>query len=78
MKKRIKTNWQFIASVTTISLIFIFAESLSALVQKTHQAGDKIEVLFYGTWYPSKIIEVKDRQYKIRDDHVGTTATTNG
>ncbi len=37
----------------------------------TWRAGDKLQVLWNGTWFPAMIMEFKDGKYKIHYDNYG-------
>lgn len=66
MEKRKKPYWQTTVLIATTVILMTFVASIQALAQgQTYAVGEKIEVLWSGTWYAAEVLEVKGGQYKI-------------
>ncbi|MFT3743213.1 MAG: Tudor-knot domain-containing protein [Pyrinomonadaceae bacterium] len=66
MEKRIKHNLLHLFCIAIVAIcIAIASSSLTFAQSQTYSVGEKIEVLWSGTWYASEVLEVKGGQYKI-------------
>ena len=55
---------------SALALVFVVGLAQAALAETapTYKVGDKVEVLWKGTWYPAAVIEVKPDEWKIHYD----------
>ena len=66
MEKRNKRNWRTLVWIAVATIIVAYSSSSLALAQdQTYTVGEKIEVLWSGTWYKAEILESKAGQFKI-------------
>lgn len=51
--------------LSSFTILLFFFLSINVFGQAPYQAGEAVEILWSGTWYNGKVLEVKDGTYKI-------------
>lgn len=66
MEKRTNRNWRTLVCIAATTVIVVITSNSQAFGQaQTYTVGEKVEVLWSGTWYAAEVIEARAGQYKI-------------